>query len=164
MQEEKSLSNKVFVSIAAMIIGLILIIWQRSAGETIIRIIGYVMIATGVVYLIMFFTKRRENENLIYAIGAAGAGLLLVLLAHLIVDAFPIIMGIVMILNAITAFSLSMKSGDTPWYMYIFFAALIVLGVLILLHPSFVANLMYLFIGISCLLSGVTGLMVALHE
>lgn len=162
--KEKTLSNKLFVSISAIIIGLVLIIWQRHAGETIIRVIGYIAVATGILYLFTYFKNSRQNENLIYAIVSAGAGLLLVLLAHLIVDAFPIIMGIVMILNGITAFSLAMKNGGTPWYMIILFAALIALGVLIILNPVFVSNLLYLFIGISFVLSGVTGLMMAHQE
>ena len=159
MQEGKSLGNKLFISIAAIIIGIVLIIWQRSAGVTIIRVTGYIMVAAGILYLIMYFTRGRDESLLVYAISAIGGGLLIALLAHLIVDIFPIIMGVLMMMNGATAMSLSLRNKHDPWYMLILYAALIALGILIILNPVFISNMLYLFIGISFVVSGVTGLL-----
>ena len=108
---EKYLKNKTIISIAGIIIGLILMIWRGSFIESMIRVIGYVLLGAAAVYMIMFFKENRQNETLLgYAIGTAGAGLLLILLCRSILRIFPVLAGILMIMSGVV--TLTQTAGN----------------------------------------------------
>lgn len=159
---EKYLKNKTIMSIAGIVIGLILMIWQKGVLTTLIRVMGYVMIAAAVLYLIMYFKNNKQNETeLGYAIMGAGAGLLLILLCRTIVNAFPVIMGVFLIMSGAVTLFRTWNDKNVPMYSKILSALVIVLGILIIVHPGRIANIIVFCIGMAFVINGISGLLMS---
>lgn len=157
---EKYLRNKTILSIAGIVIGAILMIWQKGVLTTLIQVMGYILIATAVVYLVMYFKNNRQNETEMgYAIVSAGAGLLLVLLNKVIVNAFPVVMGIVLIMNGALSLMQTYNKKEVPLYSKILSALIIALGILIVIHPGKIADAVVFCVGAAFAVSGIAGLL-----
>ena len=68
---EKYVKNKMIMSIAGIVIGLILMIWRGSFVESMIRVIGYVLLAAAAVYLIMYFKNKQSDSVMLGYAGVA---------------------------------------------------------------------------------------------
>ena len=156
---EQFLKNKKILSIAGIIIGAILMIWQRTALITLIRITGYVLIAAGITYLVFYISGKEKNEvQLSYAVISGGGGLLMVLLSRTIVNIFPILMGVLLIVNGITALVQTIRSPIVPVYNKILSAAAVALGLLIVIRPAMITNTIVFWIGVAFAVGGISGL------
>ncbi len=159
---EKYLRNKTIMSAAGIVIGLILMIWQKSVLITLVRVMGYVMIAAAAVYLVMYLKNNRQNDaELGYAIAGAGAGLLLVLLCRTIVNIFPVLMGIFLILSGAAALFKSFDDSNVPVYSKLIAALVILLGIMIVLQPGWIVNSIVFCIGAALVVNGISGLLMS---
>lgn len=159
---EKYLKNKMVISIASIIIGLILMIWRGVFVEQMIHVIGYVLLAAAVVYLVMYFKNGKEDETQLgYGVVAAGAGLLLILLSHLLLRAFPVIVGVLMILIALTTLMKVYNDKNTPLYIKLLYVLVAVMGILVLLHPGRIAGALVFCVGLALVVNGVSGLLMS---
>ena len=114
---EKYLRNKTIMSIAGIVIGLVLMIWRGRVIEQMIHVVGYILLAAAAIYLLMYFRSSRQNEaQLGYAIAAAAAGILLILLSRFLLSAFPRIIGIVMIVTAAATLLKTYNNSDVSLY------------------------------------------------
>ncbi len=156
---EKYLKNKTIMSIAGIIIGLILMIWRGSFVESMIRVIGYVLLAAAAIYLVMYFRENRQNEVLLgYAVAAAGAGLLLILLCRTILRIFPVLAGILMILSGAVTLLQTAGNKNVPLYSKLLSVLVIALGILIVTRPGRIANAIVFFVGVVFVINGISGL------
>ena len=156
---EKYLKNKTIISIAGIIIGLILMIWRGSFIESLIRVIGYVLLGAAAVYMIMFFKENRQNETLLgYAIGTAGAGLLLILLCRSILRIFPVLAGILMIMSGVVTLTQTAGNRNVPVYSKLLSALVIVLGIVIATRPGRIANAIVFCVGAVFVVNGISGI------
>ncbi len=159
---EKYLRNKTILSAAGIIMGVILMIWRGQVVETMIRVMGYMMIATAAVYLFMYFRENRQNEMMLgYAIMSGGAGLLLVLLCRVILNAFPVIIGVVLIMSGAAALLETCRDREIPLYSKLLSILIVVLGVLILIHPGRIANAIVFCTGFALVVNGISGLLMS---
>lgn len=159
---ERYLKNRTIMSIAGIVIGLVLMIWQKGVLTTLIRVMGFLMIVTAVIYAIQYLTSAVKDQTQIgYAVMSGIFGLLLVLLNQVIVDAFPIIMGLLLILNGAAALMQTWQDRNIPWYSKVLSALLIVLGVLIITRPGAVADVFVFLIGVGFVINGVAGLVMS---
>ena len=157
---EKYLKNKMIMSAASIVIGLILMIWRGTFVEQMIRVVGYVLLAAAAVYLVMYFKGDRQNEaQLGYAILAAGAGLLIILLSSLLLHMFPVIAGVMMILTAGATLIKTYNDSNIPLYSKLLSALVIVIGILIVLQPGKIANAIVLCVGAALVVNGISGLL-----
>lgn len=157
---EKYLKNKTIMSAAGIVIGLILMIWQKSVLTTLIRVMGYVLIGAAVVYLVSYFSHNRQNETLLgYAAASGGAGLLLVLLCRTIVNIFPVLMGVVLIMSGGAALLQTYNNKEIPAYSKILSGLIVFLGILIVMQPGSIANMIVFCIGAAFVINGVSGLL-----
>ena len=112
---EKYLKNKTIMSVAGIVFGLILMIWRGQFVEQMIRVAGYILLAAAAVYLVMYFKNNRQNEaQMGYAVVAAGAGLLMILLSRTLLRVFPVIAGVVMIVSAAATLLRTYKDSNVP--------------------------------------------------
>ena len=153
------LKNKTIMSVAGIIIGLILMIWRGSFVASMIRVIGYILLAAAAVYLVMYFRDNRQNETLLgYAVAAAGTGLLLILLCGTILRIFPVLAGIAMILSGAVTLIQTAGNKYIPLYSKLLSALVIVLGILIVTRPGRIADAIVFCVGTVFVVNGISGL------
>ena len=156
---EKYLKNKTVMSAAGIVFGLILMIWRGQFVEQMIRVAGYVLLAAAAVYLVMYFKDNRQNEaQMGYAVVAAGAGLLLILLNRTLLRAFPVIAGVVMIVSAAATLLRTYRDSNVPLYSKLLSALVIVIGILIVIHPGRIADTLVFCVGLAFVVNGISGL------
>lgn len=159
---EKYLKNKTIMSVAGIVIGLILMIWRGQFVEQMIRVVGYVLLAAAAAYLVLYFRdKQQDQTQLTYAIVSAGAGLLLILLCRVLLRAFPVIVGVLMIMSAAAVLLSTFKDKETPLYTKVLAALVIVLGILIVIQPGRIANALVFCVGAVLVVNGVSGLLMS---
>ena len=156
---EKYLKNKTVMSAAGIVFGLILMIWRGQFVEQMIRVAGYVLLAAAAVYLVLYFKDNRLNEaQMGYAVAAAGAGLLLILLNRTLLRAFPVIAGVVMIVSAAATLLRTYRDSNVPLYSKLLSALVIVIGILIVIHPGRIADALVFCVGLAFVVNGISGL------
>lgn len=156
---EKYLKYRMIMSAAGIVIGLILMIWQKSVLTTLIRVMGYVLMGAAAIYLVSYFVQKRQNETQLgYAIAAGGAGLVLVLLCRTIVHIFPVLMGVVLIMNGAAALIQTYNKKYVPLYSKLLSGLLILLGILIVTQPGSIVNMIVFCIGAAFVINGISGL------
>lgn len=151
------MQNKAIMAAASILFGIYLIIARSAALYTLIRILGFGLLGPGLVYLVFYFgDRRRDRTSLIYAGVAGAAGLLIMLIAPSIVNFFPVLAGILLILSG-GADLLSLRGyGDTK--SKVLPIVLIVLGLLIVTHPGAIAGVVVAIAGGAFILNGLTDL------
>lgn len=157
---ERYLKNKTVMSAAGIIIGIILMIWRGSFVESMIRVMGYVLLAAAAIYLVMYFKGNQEDQTQLgYAVVCGGAGLLMIFLCRTILRAFPVIAGVLMILSGVATLAQIIKEKDVPLLSKILPAVVIVLGILILTQPGRIANAIVFCVGAVFVVNGISGLL-----
>ena len=156
---QKLIKNKTIYAVASIIIGIIMIILQKRVLDDVIRVIGWILIGTGVAYLVSYFIGgNKENVRIGYAIAACAGGLLLILLAKSIVHLFPILAGVLLIINGVMNLNGVNGEKDIPAYSKGTAIAIIVLGVLVIIFGQTLLNLVVLLMGICLVLNGLAEL------
>lgn len=159
---EKILRNKSVLSAAGIITGIILMIWQRTALITLVRVTGYILIAAAIVYLVLYFSGKDKSEIQIgYAAVTGAGGLLMVLLSRTIVNIFPILMGVALIVSGIITLAQTFRNQDVPLYTKLLSAAAVIMGLLIVVRPTMITNAITFWIGAALTIGGISGLLSA---
>ena len=159
---EKYLKNKTIMSAAGIVTGLILMIWKGRVIEQMIRVVGFILLAAAAVYLLMYFRSSRQNETQLgYAIAAAAAGILLIMLSRFLLSAFPRIIGIVMSVTAAATLLKTHNNGNVSLYSKLLYLLVISAGIVIAVKPSGLINTMAFFIGVAFVVNGVSGLVMS---
>ncbi len=151
------MKNKAIMAAASILFGIYLIIARSSALYTVIRILGYGLLGTALVYLVYYFGDReRDRTSLMYAAAAGVAGLLIMMLAPSIVNFFPVLAGILLILSGVSDL-LSLR-GHADGKAKILPVVLIILGLLVVTHPGAIAGAVVAIAGGAFILNGLTDL------
>ena len=153
---QKYLKDKTIIAIASIAIGVIMIIKGGSIADDMVRITGYILIGAAVAYAVSYFIGNVRDSVLLGYAGAAGiAGLLMVLLAKTIVSIFPVLAGVVLILNGVINLT---QGGEAPAYSKGTALLMIALGVLVIIFKYTVVNVVVILTGIGLVLNGVSTL------
>ena len=158
---KEGLKSKILLAVISIVLGVILIVRQKAAVDSLVRILGIVLLITAVVFLILFLAKKEKNPvHLIISIAALIIGLLFTIRPDMIVSIFPIIMGIILIISGLfdlwQVISAPKGTGAGNRVFLILFSILVILiGALCLFQPTFIVNFIVLFIGICLLFNGV---------
>ena len=153
------LKNKAMAAVLSVALGIVIIIARRAALDLLIKIIGGLVI-TGGIALIAVNLIRPDNASgnmttvLVMGGLAVLAGIVLITCAEGVVDFFPTLMGIFLILNGLSHLAVAGTDPDNRITAVIMGAIIIVLGILIVLHPGFIANAIMIFIGSAFIVNG----------
>ena len=94
MYEEfkKLIKNKILLAVISIILGVILIVRQRSAIDSLVWVFGIILLISAAAFLILFIGRKDKHASaLILAIICFIIGLLFVVKPGLIVNIFPIL-------------------------------------------------------------------------
>lgn len=153
---------KIVPVVLSILFGAALVIARRSAMDAVIRIAAALLVIGGVGSLCLYFFGpiRRENTQLAVGVLLAGTGVLLWLLAGTLVDIFPGIAGVTLILNAFSNLGIlsSPEEQTDKWVVLLVSALMAVGGLTILLHPRAIENILLIFIGLAFIVNGILDL------
>ena len=151
--------NKTVFAILSIVMGIYMCVAGRSVLYSIVRVAGYGLLGAAIIYLVMYFMGQggRDQVQLGYAAVSGIAGLLIVRMAPAIVNIFPMLAGIGLILAG--AGNLAQAAGNgMPLVSRAVPIVTIVLGVLILLHPGSIVNLVVTLAGVALIINGLSEL------
>jgi len=158
------MANNTVVAIINIVFGLVLILRRTAALGGMIRILGLLLLVGAACYALVYFSDEEKDVcDLVMMIACAVVGLLFLLRPAWIVNLFPVIIGIFLIVNGVSNFLQTIrqekKSGDhSRLVMLIVSAAVVVLGFVIMFHPGGTMNALLLLLGIALFINGVSDL------
>ena len=156
---EKIIKNKTIYAVASIVIGVVMIVKGGRIAGDLIRVVGWLMIGMGAAYAASyFFGEDRDEVQLGYAILAAAGGLTVVLLANTIVNLFPILAGILLIVNGVVNITKISGETDATASSKGTAIAVIILGVLVIFFGKALISAAVVIMGICLVLNGLAEL------
>ncbi len=152
---KRFMRNKMVPALLSIATGVALIIARGKALEVLVKIIGGLVLAGGVGFLYMYlFGPARDLMQLGMTLCCAVAGILCLTNTRLVVDFFPILMGIILILNGLSNLAGAWANRDESILFGIMSVVVIVLGILVIMHPGVMADAIVLYAGIAYTING----------
>jgi uncharacterized membrane protein HdeD (DUF308 family) len=160
----KVVRNKIIMAVMSILFGILLIMAQSQAVEFIVRFAGWILLIAAAVFCIMYFTggEVRDPGRLVSAAITLLFGIILVNTPQIIVNFFPVLLGIVLIISSITNIAglLSSLIRGPFWITSLMLAFVsLVLGVVVLMNPTAFADFIILFTGFTFIVNGITDLL-----
>lgn len=160
--------TKVVSSLLFIVVGVILIIWRDPALTVICTILAALLCAAGAVGVVMYFVTKERGlaSTAVLAIGvvAAVVGLYLALHPDVLKAIVPAVVGILILISGIINLSetitIHREKGDGVLLSLILSLVTIALGILILVKPSFLNNIILVLMGFSLIYDGVSNLII----
>ena len=164
-------------AIIALAGGLILVIWPEAVKNSIMIILGALILAVGLVSLIMSYTGKWKKEKvpllLLNSIVDIAFGLVLIIFPDffiafgLVLIIFPdffmsvifFVFGLILLifgLGEIISLFRTAKAVRVPWPLYIGPLITLILGVIMFFNPSWVSNALFVVFGAALLLYSVS--------
>ena len=153
---QKIMKNKGILAFAGIVIGVILIFGGGKFAESLIKVVGYVLMGAAAAYLVSYFmAKDRDDGMLGYCVVAAAAGILIVLLSGTILNIFPRVLGVVLVVNGVTNLT---QANGTPKYSKAVSILIIIAGILVFFNPGTMINVITFVAGAALILNGLAEL------
>lgn len=158
------LKNKMVPALLCIALGILIVIARRAAVDFLVKCIGGLVIAAAVGFVAVYMTRPdKDAGNLPMVLAIAGVtaltGILLITFAENIVDIFPVIMGLYLIMNGLSHLTAACVSTANRVTAAVLGVLVIVLGVLIVFRPGFLVNMIMVFIGGSFIVNGLSDLL-----
>lgn len=158
------LNSKLVPAVLSMILGIVIVIARRSAVDLLVKIVGGIVIAAAIGFILIYLTRPdKDAGNLTMVLVSAGAaaliGILIITFAESIVNIFPILMGVYLILNGLSHLTAGYADPENRTVAVILGVLVIALGLLIVVQPSFLVNTIMIFIGAAFIVNGVSDLL-----
>ena len=163
---KRLLRAKLVPALLSIVFGIVLIIARRSAVEIAVKIAAGMLVACGIGCLLMYlFAPVRESMQLVVGGFLAAVGLLAWFNTDLVVDLFPILTGITLILNGLSNFAPLTSPGENAGTsMIVVFSGMMILGGLfIIFHRGAAIDVLMIYMGVIFIVNGILDL-VLLHR
>lgn len=179
----KVLQSSIFRAACSVIIGGLLIKYPDVTATWLIIAIGVLFLLSGVISVVAYISARRNtggttvidsNGNVIaggnppfpiVGVGSIILGLLLSLRPAFVIDTMAYILGAILILGAINQMVCLVSAGKVkrmPLFFWISPVLILIVGLIAIIHPIWIASAPLIIIGWSLLLYGVTEVINAL--
>ena len=161
-------ANKITAAVLSVVFGVILMIWSGAAITVAFKIFGAVLAVGGIVAVISFLVSHDNSSlgltSLIGGVVIIVLGAWIFMKPEGLASLFPIIIGIIVIVSGISDIGEAIRMNKTSysrWYgSLIIGIVMIALGLVLILKPLGVANVIVKMIGIVLILNGVSDLYV----
>lgn len=159
-------SNVVVSSILCLVLGLVLLLWPGLTMRIVCTTVGAVLIVSGVVRIIAYFTARDGSMysqlNLVFGIILAAVGVWIVMSPEKVLALIPIIMGIIIALHGLhnirQAILLSRDKYNNWWVALLLGILTVGFGVLLVCRPFAAVDTMVMLIGIFLIYDGLSSI------
>ena len=158
------LKSKLIPAVLSIVLGIIIVIARRSAVDLLVKIAGGIVVAAAIGFIVIYLTRQDKTAgNLTMVLITAGVtaliGILIILFAEAIVNAFPIIMGVYLVLNGLSHLTAGYADPENRLIAVILGILVIVLGIMIIVQPGFLVNTIMIFIGAAFIVNGISDLL-----
>lgn len=151
-------------------LGIVLVGWPEDSLNWICRLLGIVLLVSGVVFIISYLTKKKASTvlqyDLLIGVILALLGIWLLTNPAIIISFVQYIFGAILIIHGAIDIqgTFSLRSGGSGrWYPALLFAiATIALGAIIILNPFASMSALVILIGISLIFDGITDILIVL--
>jgi len=163
---KKAKAGYIMISILYIALGICLVVFPDKSLETICLVIGIIALAAGIYKAISFFVQKDRRFSadlgLISGIFSIAAGVILIARPSFITNIFPIVIGIVVIIDSAfklqTAFELRSDRMKNWWSVLLVAIIGIVFGFLLVFNPFEANRIALIFVGISLMIDGIENL------
>ena len=139
----KFIKSSLFSSIGLAILGILLFLESELTIVTISYVIGAVLVAVGVIAFINYINdmnKNTKNElNIVYGIGMAILGIIVISNPKGVASIIPFILGIIIVLNSAAKleYSLELKKDNNKLWVSTMILSIVALlcGILLIFNP-----------------------------
>lgn len=150
-----------------LMIGVLLFIKPEEFTSTVIVIFGFILIVFGIVYLVQFFSDRREDgsrrwEILVLSICVMAIGVFCAAASGFIMKLFVIpavLYGIFLVISGIfkgrTFFAIRSEGLRAPFLLFLSALISVALGCLLILHPFDSVVTLWRIAGLSWIIGGI---------
>lgn len=157
------MKGKLVPALISIALGIIIILARKSALDVLVKVVGGLAITCGIAFIAIYMTRQDPDKgNLQMVIGmaviAALAGLILIFFAETIVDFFPTLMGIFLILNGLSNLVGAGADEDNRVMAGIMGVISILFGILLVAKPGFIVNAIMIYIGAFFIVNGLMDL------
>ncbi len=133
----------IFTSLLLMVLGILLMLKPLEIVESLIKIMGIIILLCGVLDFLNYFRIKTEeklfNYGLLKGLLEVSIGILFIFKFNVLTDIFTIIIGLIIIFMNVfkLQLSLNLKEVNTPnWFIGTIISSLsIILGIVIILNP-----------------------------
>ena len=162
------MKGKLVPAVLSIVLGIVIIIARRAAVDVLVKVIGGLTAAAGIGFFMVYLTREDKSAGNLKMVAICTilmilVGALLFVFAANIVDIFPIIMGIYLILNGLSHMTEGYVDSDNRLIASLMGIVLIALGVLIVLQPGFLVNTIMIFIGAAFVVSGISDILLVIR-
>lgn len=156
--------SNIFLGVIGLIAGIFLLFWPMKSLTFICKIFGAGLLLYGIPTILLFFFNKNKTGSsaLFFVIGILAAlfGIWILITPESLITLIPTIIGIAIIIdsafNIAAAMHISRQEGGR-WKLSLTFAILtILLGLILILKPLGVANVITMLIGIFLIINGIT--------
>ena len=150
-------------AIIALLGGLVLVIWPESVKNSIMIVLGALILTTGVVSLILSYTCKWKKEKvpllLLNSIVDIAFGLVLIIFPKFFTGLIMFVFGLVLLifgLGEIVNLFRSAKVVRVPWPLYVGPVITLALGIVMFFFPDRSGNAVFVIFGATLLLYSVS--------
>lgn len=162
----KMKANAVVSSLLCVLLGMVLVIWPGMSIQIVCAAIGVVLILTGIMKIIEYFTVKDgslyEQTNLIMGIIFTVVGVWIAVKPDKVLAIIPIIVGIVIVLHGVRnlqqAVNLCKDQYDKWWIALILGLLTAGFGVLLICKPFAALDTVVMLIGIFLIYDGLSNI------
>lgn len=159
------LKSKIIPAILSVAVGILVIVFRKGAMDVILKIMGGLVIAGGLGFIAIYLTRPEKDAGnlkmvLCMALTSVVIGVLLIIFAPDIVEFFPKLMGVLLILNGLSHLTTAWVDKENRILITIMAVLIILMGLVIIFNPAFIGNLMIIFIGASFIVNGLFDILV----
>jgi uncharacterized membrane protein HdeD (DUF308 family) len=162
------MKGKLVPAVLSIVLGIVIIIARRAAVDVLVKVTGGLIVAAGIGFFVAYMTRKDKSAGNLKMVAMCSlvmvaVGVLLFVFAANVVDIFPIIMGVYLILNGLSHLTEGYVDPDNRVIASMMAIVLIALGVLIVLQPNFLVNTIMIFIGAAFVVSGISDILLVIR-
>ena len=150
-------------AIIALVGGLILVIWPGTVKNSIMIILGSLILAVGIVSIVLSYTGKWRKEKvpllLLNSIVDIAFGLVLIIFPKFFTGLIMFVFGLILLifgLGEIINLFRTAKAVRVPWPLYIGPAVTLILGVAMFFFPDKSGNALFVIFGATLLLYSIS--------
>ena len=153
-----------FMAIIEFIFGLFLIIFPQISAQVLTIILGAILAGVGVFNIISYFMNKNSSfrQGILSGVISTALGIAFIAQSETITNVTSIILGVFVIFEALTSCKRAIimcKLEFDKWFVPMIIALVAaVLGVLLLIFPSFFGDAIMIIVGIALVIEAVMGI------
>lgn len=160
----KAVNYYMLRSVVALVLGVLLVMWPQTAMEYLVITIGVLFFVPGLISLISYFMQKQGGMFPVVGVGSLLFGLWLMVMPNFFINTLMYVLGFFLLLGGIQQIAsliAARKYGSIPFGFFIVPILLLIAGIVVLsmYNPSQMVSWIFILLGISSIVYGLSDLM-----